>query len=133
MAVAEICDRLDRLPLAIELAAARVKFLLPQTLLAHLSNPATRLVTLVGPVGSGKTRLALQAAQLSTGFPDGVYFAPLTGVTTARELATALLAALQHAAPGRAEARTVLLADRRVEEDRLRKAFRLKSRHPEVR
>ena len=43
--VAEICDRLDHLPLAVELAAARVRALPPEQMLTHLEQ---RLPFLVG-------------------------------------------------------------------------------------
>ncbi|MGI8699629.1 MAG: AAA family ATPase [Nocardioidaceae bacterium] len=42
-----------------------------------------RVVTLTGPGGSGKTRLAIAAAEsLVAVFPDGVYFVPLASVTS---------------------------------------------------
>jgi predicted ATPase len=42
-----------------------------------------RMVTLTGPGGAGKTRLAVSAAErLATGFGNGVYFVPLADVTT---------------------------------------------------
>lgn len=42
-AVAEICSRLDGLPLAIELAAARIRVLTPQAMLQHLGKSLTLL------------------------------------------------------------------------------------------
>ncbi|WP_052569392.1 tetratricopeptide repeat protein [Ktedonobacter racemifer] len=42
--IAEICQRLDGLPLALELAAARIKILSPQALLTRLSSRLTLLV-----------------------------------------------------------------------------------------
>lgn len=61
-AVAEICHRLDGLPLAIELAAARVKLMSPQALLKRLDH-GRRLTTLTGgPVNLPLRHRTLHAA-----------------------------------------------------------------------
>ena len=46
-----------------------------------LGSGVARLLTLTGPAGAGKTRLALQAAaEASDQYPDGVFWAPLAAV-----------------------------------------------------
>ncbi|WP_255278884.1 ATP-binding protein [Actinomadura madurae] len=55
----------------------------------------TRLVTLTGPGGAGKTRLAGEsAAALVDEMPDGVWFVPLAPVTDPGDVVQALLSAL---------------------------------------
>ena len=56
---------------------------------------ANRLVTLTGPGGSGKTRLALQlAAEAQEEFPDGVFWAPLQAVRDPAVVGRAIGAAI---------------------------------------
>ena len=60
-----------------------------------LSGPHGRLVTLVGPGGIGKTRLALQAAADQVGtMVHGIYFVPLSAVRTVEEVALTIAEAL---------------------------------------
>lgn len=71
-----------------------------------LRGGATRLVTLTGPGGMGKTRLALEAAwKLRDGFPHGTWFVDLAPLTNASAVVPSIAAALgmqeAHGAPDR--------------------------------
>ncbi|MCA9877242.1 MAG: tetratricopeptide repeat protein, partial [Thermomicrobiales bacterium] len=76
-----------------------------------------RLVTLLGPGGVGKTRLALQAgADELDGFPDGVWWVPLAAVADPSLVLEAIAAAMPHRLPpdvSLVEALPALLRSRR--------------------
>ena len=60
-----------------------------------LSAPGSRLLTVVGPGGIGKTHLAIAAARhLSAAFLDGVCYVPLVAVEETGEITPAVLSAL---------------------------------------
>ncbi|MFZ5904512.1 MAG: tetratricopeptide repeat protein [Chloroflexota bacterium] len=62
---------------------------------AYLQTPDTRLVTLIGPPGIGKTRLSLETAHASSAdFPDGVAFAALAPLDDPSLVASAIVQAL---------------------------------------
>ncbi len=67
-----------------------------QTLHAFLADPAARLITIVGPGGMGKTRLALETArQQLAAFEHGVWFASLAKLASPEEIVPATAQALQ--------------------------------------
>jgi predicted ATPase/DNA-binding SARP family transcriptional activator len=66
-----------------------------EQLAARLAQPDYRLISLVGPGGIGKTRLALEAARENRGrWADGIFFAPLEGLAHAGEIPAAVAEAL---------------------------------------
>jgi predicted ATPase len=66
-----------------------------------LGDPDCRLLTLVGPGGAGKTRLALAAAaRRIERYPHGVHFVPLVAVASPEFLAPAVAESIQFAVDG---------------------------------
>ena len=62
----------------------------------RLLQPEARLLTLTGPAGTGKTRLALQvAADLLDDFPDGVWFVNLAPISDPMLVASTIAATLE--------------------------------------
>ena len=56
-----------------------------------IRQPEVRMVTLTGPGGAGKTRLAMSvAADLTNQFPGGVYFVPLATVSSEQVMWTSI-------------------------------------------
>lgn len=96
------------------LPSALTSFIGRQQELADLRRHirTTRLLTLTGPGGVGKTRLAVEVARIiEPDFPDGVWFVELASLADARLVSPTVAAALGvHEKPGREALAT--LADR---------------------
>ncbi len=64
-------------------------------LMNYLADADRRLISIVGPGGSGKTRLALEvAAEQAMDWRDGVWFIPLVGLASPAQIVDAIAAAL---------------------------------------
>lgn len=78
----------------------------------RLQDTTCRLLTIVGPGGMGKTRLAIQAAQrlVETSFGDGIFFVALAGVASPDLLVSTIATALDFTFYGSGEPPQQLLA-----------------------
>ena len=81
------------------------------SLSARLRDPAVRMVTIVGPGGIGKTRLALQAAMgAPDAFPDGLWWVGLAALSRGEQALDALGQALGVRQKDEARAERALMA-----------------------
>ena len=78
---------------------------------AQLVRPSCRLLTLVGPGGIGKTRLALHLAETAVGTTlNGVYFVPLAAVPAPEFIVPAIAEAVGFTFTGATSPKDQLLA-----------------------
>jgi len=83
--------------------------------LGLVGEARSRLVTLIGPGGSGKTRMAVEVARRAAGdFPGGAYFVPLEAASTSEEMWAAIVQSLDLSRDGPAEQALAELAGQGV-------------------
>jgi predicted ATPase/DNA-binding XRE family transcriptional regulator len=81
-----------------------------QAIVQQIQDPACRLLTLTGPGGIGKTRLAQEVAQqLQDTFPHGAYFVSLVGTSSSEFILPAIADALEYSFSGMGELKDQLL------------------------
>ena len=81
-----------------------------EQLTSWLRDPSRKLISLVGPGGVGKSRLAVEASlRLGERFPDGVWFVPLTPVGSPRHAVQAIAAGVGFSFRGPSDPWTQLL------------------------
>ena len=79
-------------------------------IIQQLQDPACRLLTLSGPGGVGKTRLALEVAhRLQTTFAEGAYFVSLAGTSASEFIVPAIANAIGLSLSGTAEPNAQLI------------------------
>lgn len=95
----EAAPALPRLPLPATLLVGRQPE--AEQLQTIILDEGQRLVTLMGPGGIGKTRLALHMAHmLEPHFANGAVFVPLVAISNSVELPTAIAGAMNKSLPG---------------------------------